>query len=359
MKDSPRFALPMSLIALGVLAGFAIFFSQVRAAEAPVAKKPKSDARAIGDAERGAKERFSFADLLPTAWQKRPKVRFNVYTEMTPEGRSRPEPSPAKPLTYFAPAGKYVESGWQITPGEKPPPWEQLREAMKKALAGNGYNPIADDRQRPDLLIVFSYGSFSTDIAVLAVDPERPPYEPLIPPPVTAEELLPWLVVKPPANPFYDRNAAIDVVERARFIGGAKLAEELKTALRFEATYDGPPEGSPVAVLLHGAGGEKMREVLELAFHTCYFVTATAFDFSGVEKKQKQLLWQTRMTIEAQGVSMEEILKPLIINTGAYLGRETPETVTIGKRINRDGRVDVGTPTVVPEAPVRPTEPKK
>ncbi|MEO6569169.1 MAG: hypothetical protein ABIO94_10445 [Opitutaceae bacterium] len=284
-----------------------------------------------------------FHDLLPTAWQKRPNLRFNVFTEMTSAGRERPEPTREKPLRYFAPAGSYVEMGWQTMAGERPPPWPQLREAVQAALAANGYNLIADDHQRPDVLIVFSFGAFSTDLAQLAVDPMT--QEPIFPPPVTAEELLPYLM----KGPLRDAKAVQDVIDRARFIGGGRVAEELRSALVFESSYNGPDGGSPVQLLLHGSGGGAVERVLELAFHTCYFVTATAFDFSGVEKKQKQVLWQTRMTVEAQGVTMDEVLKPLIINTGSYLGRETPEPIIVQKRISREGNVEVGTPTVVPE----------
>ncbi|MEO6567205.1 MAG: hypothetical protein ABIO94_00465 [Opitutaceae bacterium] len=291
-------------------------------------------------------------DLLPTAWQKRPNVRFNVYTEMTPEGRQRSAPTTDHPHFYFSPPGTYKEMGWQLNGGEKPPPWQDLQATMQKALRANNYVPIADDRQRPDILIVFAFGSFSTDIALLAVNPPGHPdaLGPVIPPPVSAEELLPWLLKRPPDGPLFDLNAIKDVIERARFIGGGRVAEDLRRALHFESTYSGPEEISPVRIMLNGSGGDAMRHVLELAFHTCYFVTATAYDFAGVEKKQNILLWQTRMTVEAQGVEMSEILRPLIVNTGSFLGRETPEAVIVSKRIDREGRVEIGTPTVVEEA---------
>ncbi len=330
----------------GALAMAVIF--PIDAAEPAPGEPSKAASREVDTAGREGNGRFSLADLLPIGLQKRPNVLFNVYTEMTPAGRGRPEPSPQKPLTYFAPPGKYVQTGWQVSGGERPPPWGQLKEVMQKALAANGYNPTTDERQRPDLLIVFSYGAFSTDIASIAIDPET--QTPVFPPPVTAEELLEWLIVPPPMNPYYDVMAGRDVIERARFIGGARVAKELQDALFFERTYAGPIDGSPVRVLLHGGGGENLRQVLELAFHSCYFVTATAFDFSGVEKKERQVLWQTRMTIETQGVTMDEVLKPLIVNTGAYLGRETPETVILKKRLDREGRVEIGEAKVVNDA---------
>jgi hypothetical protein len=319
-------------------------------------------ARTVDVEAPAAKDRFSFSDLLPTAWQKNPKLRFNVFTEMSAEGRTRRQPTPEQPLTYFAPPGTFAQPGWQPSAGEKPPSWPQLQEAMQKALAANGYVPTTSDQQRPDLLIVFTYGSHGTDIAQLALDAETPP--------TSAEELMNWVIS--------DSAAVQDVIRRARFIGGDRVALELLSALKMEAenarfnvsaTRGGgtlvatmpvnPEPGSPFQILLHGSQSAAMRNVVELAFHTCYFVTATAYDFSGVEKKQKIALWQTRMTVEAQGVDMSEVLRPLIINTGPLLGRETPEAVILDKRISREGRVEIGESKVVPDTPTPPADAKK
>jgi hypothetical protein len=295
-------------------------------------------------------------DLLPIAWQKRPKLRFNVFTEMTVEGRKRREPTPTQPLVYFAPPGTFEQPGWMPNAGEKPPPWPELQEAMQKALAANGYVPTASDQQRPDLLIVFTYGSHGTEIAMLADDAEAAP--------TNAEELLNWAL--------HDSTAARDVIQRARFIGGERVARELSAAMRQEVENArtnrdmgsnvlpvNPDAGSPFQLLLHFDDSEATRNVVELAFHTCYFVTATAFDFSGVEKKQKIPLWQTRMTIEAQGVALDEVLKPLIVNTGSFLGRETPESVVVAKRIEREGRVQIGETKVISEKEATESAPKK
>jgi hypothetical protein len=265
------------------------------------------------------------------------------------------EPTPEKPLSYFSPPGTFKQTGWLVAAGEKPPPWHELQEAMQKALAGNGYVPIADDRQRPDLLIVFAYGSHGTDLAQLSTIDDFP---------TTAAEMF--------NATFEDPEAVRDTIRRAEFIGGRKVAAQLAAAFREETsnflTNKGlrkkvmpvnPDAESPFQLLLHFGDTDAVRNVVELAFHTCYFVTATAYDFTGVEKKERQPLWQTRMTIEAQGVALDEILKPLIVNTGDFLGRETPEAVVIKKRIDREGRVDVGTPTVVPEGRAGAPEAKK
>lgn len=299
----------------------------------------------------------TLSSLLPTAWQKRPRVQFSVITDMTPEGRKWAVPTPDKPLLYSGSKARFVQMGWQVSAGEKPPPGEQLEATMRTALAANGYVPTTDPEQRPDLLIVFTYGSHGTDPATLASDDEAATL------PTNADELVQFVIRDP--------RLATDVIDRARFMAGDQFALELKAALeaevsnrRFNQTIGrlpagtspmtlpvGPEGGSPFDLFMRGGKRETAEHFAEVAFHTCYFVTATAYDFSGVERKQKVALWQTRMTVEAQGVAMAEVLTPLILGTAAYLGRETREAVVVTKRIDRQGRVEIGTAKVVDEPP--------
>lgn len=312
------------------------------------AAEPSVDTKRLASIDSAETRGGFFHDLLPISMQKWPKLRFNVFTEMTGEGRKRGAASPDAPRYYFSGGGSYVQMGWLPMAGEKAPRWEQLQGLMRDALAANGYQPVADDGQRrPDVLIVFTYGSHSTDLTELA-------YEPIVPPPVNAEEMIALLHT--------DRSAMRDVIDRARFIGGDKPAQEIITALNFDAATStfaktinqgfeigAEPPPSAIIDLLRGSRGDTVAQVVELAFHPCYFITATAYDFSGVQKKQMIPLWQTRITVEAQGVDLREVLRPLIATAGPYLGRETEEAVMLNKRIDRAGRVEIGTATVVPE----------
>ncbi len=299
--------------------------------------------------------------MLPIAWQKRPQVQLSVITDVTPEGRKWRVPTPERPLLYSGSHARFVQMGWQVAAGEKPPPTEQLEATMRKALAANGFVSTTDPEQRPDLVIIFTFGSHGTDPALLASGDEDATSA------NSADELVQFVVRDP--------QLANDVIDRARFVAGDQFALELKAALEGEASNrrfnqslgrmpDGtssmalpvsPESGSPFDLFMHGNKREMTEHFTQLAFHTCYFVTATAYDFNGVERKQKVALWQTRMTVEAQGVAMAEVLQPLIVGTAAYLGRETPEAVVITKRINREGRVDIGTPKVVDEPAPAPS----
>ncbi|MEO6569316.1 MAG: hypothetical protein ABIO94_11190 [Opitutaceae bacterium] len=155
-----------------------------------------------------------------------------------------------------------------------------------------------------------------------------------------------------------------DVIARATLMAGSKFATELKMALDDEVrnTKTGGPVspdlGSPFQVFANaGKNRAFMEHFAEVAFHTCYFTNASAYDYDSVERGEKKLLWRTKMTVEAGGVSLEEILNPLIVNAGPYLGKET-DAVILKKPISRDGKVQVGTPTVI-EGDVRSTPPSQ
>lgn len=301
--------------------------------------------------------------VLPKSMQKRPTIFFAALTELTGEGRNRRQPTPENPMYYRLHVAKFVQTGWAVAAGERPPPDEELQAAMQKALATKGYLMAAEPGPQPEVLIILTFGSHGTDPGSLTDDSAEYP-------PVNAGELVSLVV----------SDAALfeDVVNRATLIAGPKFATELKAALdgevrniRTNRTIGrnpgnqihapvSPEFASPFQVFV-GMGKNRavVQQAAEMAFHTCYFVLATAYDYAAAEKGEKRPLWRTRMTVEAQGVAMNEILSPLITNTAPYLGQETSEVAIVKKQIDRSGKVEVGTPTVIEGNVLRgqPTEP--
>lgn len=354
MKPYPR---QFSWLVLGVLVTFA---ASVRAAEPKREEAKSSTARGDGTSLAGR----IWEAIAPLSMQKRPLIQFNVFTEKTPEGRERREPTPEKPMYYMPHAGKFKQMGAMVSAGERPPPVAELETAMKSTLAANGYLAISQSDQRPEILIMFNYGSHGTDPAALAPIGDDPP-------PVSAEELLPIVLG--------DSALFRDVIERATLVAGEKFARELKAALdgevqnmkinqsQSQSRTGMPPAdppiapvspqfGSPYQNFIRGKNSAVMAHLAEVAFHTCYFVIASAYDYASFEKQQPRLLWRTKMTVEAQGVAMNEVLTPLIANAGPYMGREMSEVTIVKKRIDREGKVEIGTPTVVEGVVPRPSE---
>lgn len=269
--------------------------------------------------------------IVPTSMQRRPLISFNVITEMTAEGRKRREPTPDQPMHYVMHAAKYAETGVEVAAGQRPPPAAELETALRGSLAKNGFIAVSKDEHVPELLIILNFGSHGS----------------ISDGGMSAPELVPAV---------RNRRVFIDVLERATLIAGEKFARELKAVLEQEVMRMNipmnrmpvsPDWGSPYQIYANQTKNRAYRYFAEIAFHPCYFVIASAYDYASAEKGEKRLLWRTKMTVDARGVSMDEVLRPLIAHTGSYLGRETSEAVIVKKQLLRDGKVEVGTATVV------------
>lgn len=321
----------------------ALAFTAIASEPKPADAKPASEQR---EPSLGARV---LEAVLPTSMQKRPTLRFNVITEMTDEGRKRKQPTAESPSYYLMHQAKFVQTGWSVSAGERPPPIEELEAGMRKALAGNSYLPVPNADQRPELLIILNFGSHGTDPAQTVPLEEETP--------VTAAELVRAVVS--------DIALFKDVIARATLVAGEKFSRDLKAALDHEVRNIKQNQmmarnGNPILLPVSPEGGSPFQvfvatsknsavidHLTEMAFHTCYFVLASAYDFESAQSNQKRLLWRTKMTVQAQGVTMAETLGPLITNVGPYLGREMTEAIVVKKRIDREGKVQMGTPTVV------------
>ena len=347
-----------------LLATFLLFtFLSASASELIVPPPPESTGP--------AKLTFS---LLPKSFQKNPAVDFNVITEMTSEGKKAPKPTERQPIYYIAQPGQYTQLGLEHIANEKPPPVADLERAMQKALASSGYLPSADAGHKPRLVVVFNYGSFgrfSNDFdefeeevaadeayqqASVGASADSAPTAPQVPirRAVTADELLPYVLA--------DAEKRRDVIERAALVAGAKFARELAEAIAKEVDYRlarsgvGAPEEDPASPFNRFRNdNEKLMYFVQESFSSCYFVIASAYDYTAMSKGNRLLLWRTKMTVNSLGISMTESLPSLIVSAGPYLGREMGEAAIISKQISREGHVRIGTPTVVDDSAKSPT----
>ncbi|MEO7411801.1 MAG: hypothetical protein ABIZ81_00465, partial [Opitutaceae bacterium] len=85
-----------------------------------------------------------------------------------------------------------------------------------------------------------------------------------------------------------------------------------------------------------------------------YFVVASAYDGQALARGERKLAWRTSMTVNTKGVSMAETLIPLVTAAAPFFGHETAEPQINVSRVPRNTRVDVGTPTVVPDKTGKP-----
>ena len=277
-------------------------------------------------------------ELLPRAFQKNPLVDVNVITEMTTAGRLRERPTSAAPQYYLASAGRIVELGSGVVSNAKPPAVEDLTTLMEKSLAVSHYRP-APEGTAPSIVITFSWGTYAAPAG--DEDPE----------------------VSTVANETRVR----ELVERARLIGGDKFANELVAALNEESKHrramaqprNDETGAVPAQKNVMGSvtlGMAQMfsplerfrsrnaitRNLLEDSGGSIYFVVASAYDAASVAANKRVLLWRTKMTTRADGVSLNESIPVIVATAGPYFGREMDHAESLRRRLTQEGTVELG-----------------
>lgn len=265
--------------------------------------------------------------LLPKSLQRRPRLELNVLSGLTPTGKTWPVPTAEKPVYYEIAPGINRDVGVGGERGLKTPPPEVLQRMLERALATNHFLRSAGPAQPPTLMILFHWGSSAFNSADFDTEMDQ-------------------------------RRALLD---RAMLLGGEKFTKALTTAIEeLDIQTHLPPEiramqGNPIERLQEQS--PEMNRLMTELFSSSYFVVATAFDHAAMAQDRGIVIWRTKMVVNSLGVNMEESLPPLIADAAPYLGRDTPSPVALTSQASREGRVEVGTPSVVedhsPPAPAR------
>lgn len=316
--------------------------------------RPGTPVRAAETADTPPAERssgFTF-NLLPKSLQRRPSLDFHVITELTDAGRKLAPPGTAAPVYYIAQPGQFTQMGTNTPAGETPPNLGRLTQAMDTALASSGYLKAAPTTPLPALAVVFNYGSFAR-FSMQAYDMKDDQMledagladSPMLRSDQRSIDALLTVVLE-------DKAAREDILQRATLIGGEKFTRDLARVLQEEAmTRTGSQLTRDLGFNSINAAGpfhrfidanRDLMKLVEDSFNDCYFVIASAFDYVAMKKGQRVLLWRTKMTVNATGISMTESLPALVVAAGPYLGKDMPDAVTLTRRISRVGRVELG-----------------
>ncbi len=275
--------------------------------------------------------------LLPKSLQKNPRLELTVITELTAAGKKRPPVSPQAPA-YFEAFTTGPRHLGHAPANEKTLAPAQIEKLLTQSLATNGYLPARPPEVPPTILITYVWGSHNV---LTEGDAENPS--------LSGEQL------------------ARNILDRAALVGGAKFAERLldlftqADALSLAASSRPPPGGEAVftpglldfanPVNLFKRASAKNEFLVDQTASDIYYVVATAYDYQSAATNRRIVLWRTRMTVAAQGVSQEQTLPTLVLSAAPYFGREMSEPEILTKRAVREGSVEIGTPTVVEPAP--------
>ncbi len=234
-------------------------------------------------------------------------MNSTAITESTDVGRQIAAPTADRPAYVVIHSGGRHDFGSAIAAKMAPAP-ETIDHQVESTLAGMHYLR-ADASHAPSLFIVFSWGIHG----------------------VSGESYL---------DPDY-RN----VLDRAALVGGNGFAGELKKVLnQTKAFADATPEGrwgpqqagmkpTNAASFFQSANpfeifrrrDQRTENLLVQLSNDCYYVVISAFDYSTMGQGKSQLLWRTKLTAAAPGISMADAIPSLIANGGGYFGRSMTE----------------------------------
>ncbi len=269
--------------------------------------------------------------LLPKSLQQNPNLELTVITEMTDDGAERPAVTPEHPA-YFITQSMGAHGFGDPSADEKILPQADVEGILTKSLAANGYRPAREPDQPPSLAVFYTWGSHKL---LHDVDEENPAQ--------SAEQV------------------ARNLLDRAALVGGEKFAGEMRRIFTAEETNASAtptthgPDMGPGMEFIDPMNAYRMKRaknefLVDQMADDVYFVVASAYDYRTLGQKPPTLLWRTRMTVASRGVSQDQALPTLVASAAPYFGREMDDVEILTKRAVRDGKVEIGTPTVVSPA---------
>jgi len=294
-----------------------------------------------------ARTGWSF-ELLPKAFQRDPRLEMTVITEVSEPGKKIPPVSPQSPAYYVTHSAGYHGAGDAADGKSLSAP--EVESILHRTLSGQGYLPATAEHP-PTLALIYFWGAHNL------FDPD---------------------------NDALSRGQALrNILDRATLVGGEKFAHELGRAIQESEAMasavstslgrgndpDSMNLGAAQAVTQMAAQidpvlrlkrrSPKLEFLVEQAANSCHYVVVSAYDYASLATKEKLLLWRTRMTVNAEGVSQLQTLPVVIAAAAPFFGRAMAESEVINRRTVRSGQVEIGMPTVVEPAPAGGEAPKQ
>lgn len=83
------------------------------------------------------------------------------------------------------------------------------------------------------------------------------------------------------------------------------------------------------------------------------YIMVGALDAEALRKKQKKLVWRTRISIESRRTSLPESLTVMLDSAAPFFGKNADMPVFVDDNLRKKADVQIGTPVVVPEPPAK------
>jgi hypothetical protein len=230
-------------------------------------------------------------------------VQVITVTDTTPQWALRRPVTPENPVYYLPVSAGYRDFGGIIA-GDKLPPKEEMFKVIAKVLAKQGYLPATNEHP-PSLILIWTWGTMNTDRMVTADGGE---------------------------------GAQVNRRQLLRFMGAYKLGMISKERSGFQDDL------MMSGMLFRDADADMIND---LASEDLYVAAISAYDAAAAAKKEKVLLWTTKISCPSRGLAMNETLPVMLTLAGPHLGRETAKPVSVKAADKLKPEVKIGDPTVV------------
>ena len=331
-----------------LLAGAAVLtalFAPLRAQDVSALGTPDASQLAgIKAAQKPKSDKWAFS-FLPVGLQKNPQVDYAIVTEMTDEGRKLPEPSFDHPVYYISHSMGQRDVG-DAYGGTKPIPYAFLQKALNNSLASNGYRPSnpehpeqVDPAHPPTQVLFFAWGMHNK---IEQIDPSTDDGS------NTSDDGTgdgsgdgsgdsAGSSFAGSTSLAADTSGIANLLSRAKIVGGQKFANEYAQALM---------EGGN-AMRIFSQRDDLTETLCYEVQNECYYLLVTAMDAEALARKERKVLWTTKISTIEQGVSFEATLPIMINNASYFFGRETNGAEIVRKRAYKNASVSIGEATVV------------
>ena len=242
------------------------------------------------------------AGLLDFLFGKR-EIEVITITDMSPEGRLFRRPTPESPTYYIAASLGFRDLGGAVG-GEKQPPNDEVIRTITKVLAKQGYLPATEQSPAATLVLALAWGTLNADLEY-GMNPDSPPRQ------RNRQQIL-------------------------KFLGGYKMG--------FSAADFDPLVPSFGGLSFHDFDS---RALYDISAEDFYVAVIGAYDAAAMAKKQKKLLWTTRISCPSRGFWLADVMPTMMAISGANIGREMsrPTWVNASEKYKPD--IKIGDPVLV------------
>lgn len=212
-------------------------------------------------------------------------------------------PAPEHPVYYIVLGGRQMDIGASVA-GERMPTVQQVESLIENALASQGFVRTRVGGPMPAIVVVYTFGCANVELTDWSED-----------------EVDPATGAVTGTTTYNDSTNAGSLIA---LVGGVKARHQLISS-------------ATAADLSDAAQTDRV------------YITVAALDAAKLRRKEKQIVWRTRISIPSLRHSLPDSMAVMLASAAPYFGGDTAVPVFIDDRDRRKTDVQIGNTEVVPD----------